>query len=270
MYNGIATRLTALVLLTGVVGMVGCASGPSWLSPPAPSQRIEKVRVDYNQGEYYQAMVEAQRAAGSNDQAVRDEANYLAGLCAHQLGDLVRAEQFLQLSSGSGERLLSGQSQAELALIYQQQGRHRAASEQFLASAVKLPQIDRANAFYYAAVNQQKLGYWTQARTNLFLARKLSLDDTLRQMADDQLSVTGYTLQLGAFASESNAQQYAQSQSSQLIAARVGAPRITGADNEGQRLHLVQVGRFTTFESAAAARQKIQAGQAIVVPLAQP
>ena len=60
-----------------------------------------------------------------------------------------------------------------------------------LLSGAKLQEgEDRAQAYLYAGIAQQKIGYWPQARTSLLLARKSTRDPGVVQRIDQQLAVT--------------------------------------------------------------------------------
>ena len=264
MRTPIVSACCHLVLLAGSIGIGGCQA----LSPPPPSARIERARTAYNSSNYRKAYREAMMATGNHDGAVRDEGTYLAGMSAYKMGQIASAERHLRTAAHSGEPLLSGQSQAQLGLIYSKQNRYGAASEPLLGAARKLHGQDRANAYYYAGIAQQNLGRWAQARTSLTLARNASKDPTFQQNATDKLAVTGYTIQFGAFGSETNAQRQAKQITSRLRPARAGLVRIKPSDNAGSStLYVVHVGQYTTFESALATRNRIGANEAIVVPL---
>lgn len=236
-------------------------------APPA-GQRLDAARAAYAGGDYAVAFREAELAANASTPAIREEAAYLAGMSAHRRHDLVNAERYLKIAAASDDARLSGQALAELGLIYAGLNWHQQAARHLLAAAAKLEGQDRANAYFHAAVAQQKMGQWAQARTHLILARNYSTDEALRTQAIEQLKVTGYTLQLGAFASPSNAQKEAQRRAAALTSTPSTQPRITTVfDARHGQLYLVQVGQFTTFDSAVQARTRIGVPDAVVVPL---
>lgn len=267
------SMVSACVLVVLLGTWTGCENTKQGMNeavnPTPPSQRIEIARTAYNSGNYRKALIEAERAQGNNTPAVRDEAYYLAGMSAHQLGQRDLAAEHLERATKSKDQLLAGQAWAELGLIFQEQGRYADAAAALLKAAPVLPGEDKSNALYYAAINQQKLGHWTQARTNLMLAAKTAATDTQRVRAQEQMKVTGYTLQVGAFGNEINAQKEAEKIASNAIEARLGAPRIVPSQRAGaENLHLVHVGQFTTYQTALLARTRLGIPEAIVVPLA--
>jgi tetratricopeptide (TPR) repeat protein len=252
---------SATVVLLVVALLTGCTT------PPSAGRRLESARAAYSSGDYASAYVEAERAAGANTPSVRHEAAYIAGMSAHQRRDLVNAERFLKLAAQSSDPALAGQALAELGLIYGELGWHAQAARYLLAASSKLQGQDRVNAYFYAAVAQQKMGQWAQARTNLTLAQSQSQDPALKARAAEQLLVTGYTLQFGAFANQLNAEKEAQRRAIGLSKAKIGPARISAAlTADNRQLHLVQAGYFTTFDSAIQARNRIGI-EAVVVPL---
>ncbi len=255
--------LVLSVLAAGVVlGMLGCEA-------PAAA-RMQVVRAAYQDGDYARAYNEAVRLTHTTDPALRTEASYIAGLAAHRRGSHRVATQYLQAATRSADRQLAGDALAELGLIHAEQQRYALSARTLLAAAERLDGQDRANAYFYAGAAQQKLGRWDRARTSLSLARSHSTDPLFRQQVDEQLSVTGYTLQIGAFANQSNAQRATDSLAARARTVKLGVPRIVpSTDRQGQRLYLVQIGRFSTFAAALIARQRLGSNEPIIVPLAK-
>lgn len=249
-----------------LVGVILCLL--SACNAPASHQRLNAARSAYAGGSYAVAFREAELASHASSPAIKYEAAYLAGMSAYRQRDLVNAERFLKIAAQSPESALAGQALAELGLIYDGLGWYGQAARHLLAAASRLEGQDRANAYFYAAVAQQKLGQWSQARTHLILARNYSSDESLRARAVEQLQVTGYTLQFGAFASQLNAEREAQRRAAILAQHHLGTPRITSAISSSNRaLYLVQAGQFTTFDSAVQTRTRLGVHEAVVVPL---
>src|SRR5690606_2938087 len=112
------------------------------------------------------------------------------------------------------------------------------------------------------------LGRFAQARTSLSLARAASSDPAFQAQVNLELNTTGYTLQLGAFRESDNARNLAEDIAERTISLQLGAPRVIEAeDPTGGHLQLVQVGQFSTFASARAARDKLDRRDIIIVPL---
>ena len=100
------------------------------------------------------------------------------------------------------------------------------------------------------------------------LARRSTRNSGLIQQVDQQLAVTGYTIQVGAFTSRANADKAAKTYAVKAASARVGVVKVTVALRAGGRsVNLVQVGRFATFNAASEARSRLGDSGAVVVPL---
>ncbi len=249
--------------LVGVVLLVGgCAGSPT-------PDRFAGMYQAYERGAYDQAYDEAVRLERAATGYQRDQAVYMAGLAAQRLGRRQDALFYLQEAARSDDRKLAGDATASLGLLYAEMGQYALSARMLLDAAQMLEGQDRANAFFYAAISQQKLGRQAQARTNLWLAHGASRDSDFRRRVLDQLTVTGYTLQVGAFHNRENAQRAAEQLAQRTTEFRLSAPRlIDGTDSSGQRTTFVQVGNFSTFESARRARERLGVTGAIIVPLA--
>lgn len=240
---------------------MGCQKQPR-------SQQLARANQAYQAGDYPAAYSQASRIARSINAQGQDAAAYVAGLSAEQMGKLYDAERYLQQAARSKDKALAADALASLGLVHHKMGRYAAAARELNQAAASLDGEQKAHAYFYAGIAQQKLDRWPQARTSLLLARKFTRNASLRSQIDDQLAVTGYTVQLGAYSDADNARQAAQSVAQQAVDARLGAPRmVPGTDRYGRPLTLVQVGRFASFQAAQTARQKLSHTQAIIVPL---
>lgn len=230
---------------------------------------LRDASVHYERGEYDQAYTAASTVAQRGEAWEYDEASLIAGLAARQRGDLANAEQYLRQAANSRDPAIAGDALASLGLLYAQQERYQASANALQQAAEFLEGQPRANAYFYAAVAQQKLGRWAQARTNLVLARSASGDAEFIEQVNDQLAVVGWTLQLGAFRDQDNAQATVEQLTAQTREAQIGTPRILETtDRDGNALAVVQVGQFTTFQSASRARDRLGVNSAIIIPLA--
>ncbi|MEM6333658.1 MAG: SPOR domain-containing protein [Planctomycetota bacterium] len=235
---------------------------------PADSGTLTDARLYYDAGNYPAALEKAGHAARAEDRALAESAAYIAGLSAARLDRPDLAAAYLADAAESEDPALAADASAELGLLERGRNRHAAAVPAFERAARGFTGDDRARALLYAAISQQRLGRWTQARTNLLAARAAVDDPALLDAIDKQLPVTGYTLQVGAYSDRTNAQTAA----SQLVdtARAVGLARPTlarGRSRTGQTLHLVQIGQFATFEAAVRARNRLDTPDAFVVPL---
>ncbi len=251
--------LTAAVLLAG-----GCAG-----TQPTRGQRLDSANAAYAAGDYATAYRHATQLIIASRGVDRDEANYLAGLCAQRMGNLAAAESHLQAVTSSTDRKLGADAYASLGLIHSSQGRYDLAARDLMRAAPYLQGQDQANAYFYAAIAQQKMGQWAQARTNLMLARAAG-DAAFKQQVDEQLAVTGYTIQVGAFQDAGNARKLADSIAARAASLRIGQARlVSSTDSRGVPVTLVHVGNFATFDAAQRARTALGDARSIIVPLSR-
>ncbi len=251
------------VYLLAAIGLVlgGCAydRGPS---------ATEVAQSAFQRGDYTRALTTSQRAAATAGGHDRDLSHYMAGISAYRLGNMATAERYLRVAAKSSDDSLSADAQSTLGLIYSQMGRYAEAANAFLRGADHQSGEDRAQAYFYGGIAQQKIGRWPQARTSLLLARKTTRDPALLSRVDQQLAVTGYTIQLGAFSSRANADKLAGKHALRASSAKAGSVFVTPSTrSNGQVMHLVQVGRYATFGAASAGRSKLGVGDAVIVPL---
>ena len=250
------------VLVTGAVLLAaGCAA-------TAPRGGADEPFDAYRRHDYAQAYRTGAAMASSGNAAQRDAGAFVAGLSAQKLGDHHNAERYLRRASASTDRGLAADALAQLGLVHAELSQYDLSAGALLEAAVILSGQDRANAYFYGAVAQQKLGRWSQARNNLYLARYASHDPDFHRRVSDQLGITGYTVQIGAYHVQDNAQRKAQQVAQRAIGQRLGAPRlVTGRDRYGRPLTYVQVGEFARFQSARQARKLLGDYSAIIVPL---
>jgi len=255
----------ALACLWGLSTLVGCQTIEEWRDPGQVSQATQA----YDQGDYAQAYRIGASVAQRGEVSQRDLAAYIAGLSARQLGDTSNATSYLKQASRSFDRDLAADASATLGTLLAEQGNFSDAARYLLRAAELYRGEDRARAYFHAAIAQQKLGRWPQARTNLILARGSSSDPAFWQQVSQQLNVTGYTIQTGAFRSADNAQNAAQDAAQRASVIGLAGPRMVSATNErGLSVTLVQVGEFATFSSAVRYRNEIGLTNAVIVPLA--
>lgn len=257
--RSVLTRIT--VVLT--VGLCGGCVGSS-------SARLNELYADYNSAQYNAAFHRAETLAQSGNRKTAQEAAYIAGLSAYRMGNLPAAARYLRLASASSDEALAGDALGALGLVYAQQGDYALACNTFGRAAKKLTGEDRANAYYQAAVCSQKLGQWSQARSYLMLARSATSNSSLQSQISQALGTTGFTLQVGFFSVQSNAETEAQRLARKAADAKLGYPRIVPAtDARGQAGYLVQVGQFSSYASAMTARDRFGEPLAMIVPLAR-
>lgn len=233
------TGLIRVMMMIGALGLIGCAGGPGG--------SLSDAGEAYRAGDYGAAYPAAEPLADARGRR-GEEAAYLAGLSAQQLGRPGEAARHLSRAAKSRDAQLAGNAGAALGLLLSEQNRYADAADALEDAAELLTGESRARAYYYLAVAQQKLGRTAAAGTSFTLARDATSDPDLRARIDRQRRTIGWTVQTGAFGEIDNARQAAQQ-----LAARVRGttPRIvTATDARGNTLHLVQIGSFTTHDSA--------------------
>ena len=246
----------------GVMALYGCES--------SGMDRIDMADRAYRKGDFTTAYREAQQAMRSSQGSLKSEAAYMAGISAYRLKDSSSAVHYLKQASSSNVSQLTGDSLAMLGVIYAEQGKYPESVQAQLQAVRYLSSgPDRANAYYYAAKAQQKMGQWSQAKANLRLARSASRDEAFRHYIGQELDVGAFTLQIGAFTDHTNAQRAAENLATRASTLKLDSPRLVPAkDAQRRELTLVQVGRFPTYADAESVRQQLRPLTAIVVSLA--
>lgn len=260
--------ISGMILAAAILGLLGgCASSPAASpSPTAARGRVSGYQAAYEQGDYQTAYHSAARAAGTPG-ADRDLAAFIAGLCAQKLNDLPAAQRYLRQAAASRDPLLAADALASLGMVHHAMNRFDEAARELTQAASRLTGQEQAKAYFFAGIAQQKLGRWAQARTSLLLARHAASDPHLIQMIDEKLAVTGFTIQLGAYSNLANAQRLANQVAATASHLRIGPVRLVPGPNQ---LTLVQVGQFSSFEAARAARDRLGQPSALIAPLAAP
>lgn len=198
----------------------------------------------YNAQQYTKAhhlAVSATRTAAGIE---REQAAYLAGLSAYQLGNLDEAELRLTVATRSSDKQTAASAKAMLGQVRLDQNRPHEAAALFDQAAQQLAGNDAAQARRYAAI----------ARNQPLHASGLS--GAGRGSVDSNL----YAIQVGAFSQWQRANEAASR--AERIANRLGlgpVDVISSTDAQGQPLYLVQFGRFASRD--AAIQMRTQLGQ---------
>ncbi|MEM7683111.1 MAG: SPOR domain-containing protein [Planctomycetota bacterium] len=262
-WRGTAARFLAPAGLVLALAMtaVGCASGP-------PGD-LEQAYALYAGGENQLAYDEARRVLRDPVQSHRaDEAAYVAGLSAQRLGKFDRAITYLDRASRARDRRTAFDAAVSLGSVYTDTQRYADAADAFHLASELSSGDEQARALFYAAVAEQKLGRWASARTTLLLVKAKAQDVSLRNQALEQLSVTGYTIQAGAYRDRTNASQAAERLAVRAAELNLDGPRlIDGRAPNGASVTLVQVGEFGTLEHAEQNARRL-GEPAVVVKLA--
>lgn len=272
-----APRMTPLLLaLPVLVGVVGCTDSTlkqTYLEDTyvdrAPTGTVDDATAAYQYGDHATAYAIAKPIAGDYINPRHEEAAYIAGLSAYAMGRLGEASQLLNKAKASDDPALAADAAGQLGLVYSAQGRYPEAQDTLLWAAERLQGESKAQAFYYAGIAQQKRGQWSQARATLYNALRHTTDPATEAQVREQLATTGWTLQVGAFTQLAAANTAAQNVNDPATRLGLGQPRLVAStDAQGRPLTLVQVGTFTSYQSAARFRDNL--GTAVIIkPIAQ-
>ena len=261
-----------------VFALSGCGSN-------SKAGNMNQALADYNAQRFNQAH---QQAVASQERATkpgeREDAAYLAGLAAYQMGQTDEAERRLLVASRASNPETSAKAKAMLGQIRLDQRRPREAAIYFTEAAPNLSGDDANKAAYNASVAYQQAGNQVQSKEWLTrsggtptiaaalpssASRPVASNNSPRTARPTVASnsATGFTLQVGAFKEKSRAQQAAAD--AQKLSKRDGLGSvkiISRRDERGSMLYVVQFGWFPTRESAAAARSKLGRLEYIVAP----
>ncbi len=269
----IVTRLTStttyLTLLIALSLFTGCESGgrTSTPSPASSNSPLAQANADYQAGHYssaYQSATNAYNEHHTNSQ-IHKQAGYLAGLSAYQLRKYDDAQKYLRPLRVDTNPNIAGNASATLGLIARENNRPAEAVILFKNAYRKLSDQDQAEAAYQAGLAYRKLGQTAQARQQFLLARAASHDSKFRSQVDQYIQDTGWTVQLGAFTSITNAQKRLAEYDTMPARRSLGSAHILQQSNTtaGTTLYLVRVGNFMDYNLAAQARSKIT-GPAVI------
>jgi len=258
------TRWMAASITALGIGMmlVGCESAKT---------ALDQSREYYNAGQYQEAYDTSRGIADNPSRPTpeREQGGYMAGISAVKLRRLDDARPYLEIAAGSKDKSLAGDAEAQLGLLYALNEKWDLSSQHLLTAANMLEGQEKANAYFHAGIAEQRAGRWPQARTDFSLAKSLSVDEGFRAKVDEQLRMTGYALQIGAFTQEDNARKAADRVAAMPGTAKYGKPRVVPAKDPetGGMLFLVQLGQFGSFPTAEAAREDLDMKSVLIAPL---
>ncbi|MEM9415877.1 MAG: SPOR domain-containing protein [Planctomycetota bacterium] len=265
-----------LLVIPALLALTGCTDSTlkqTYLEDTyvdrAPTGTMDAANNAYQAGDYSTAYTIARPIADDYLNPRHLEAAYVAGLSAHQLGDLRNAGWLLRKAMTTQDLSLKADAAAQLGLVYSAQGRYAEAERSLLWAAEQLSGESKAQAFYYAGIAQQKQGQWSQARATLYNALRHTSNPATQRQVNDQIATAGWTLQVGAFTQRSFADDAAQRVADDATRMGLGAPRLVESrDADGRPLTLVQVGTFMSYQSAARFRDNL--GTAVIIkPITQ-
>ncbi len=253
----------ALVLAAVVIGLSGCGGGGG-----AKAGGMKQAVDDYNARRYSEAKQQAVAIQDQSESGNREDAAYLAGLSAYQLGDVNEAERRLLTAAKSNNPETAAKAKAMLGQIRMDQRRPRDAAGYFADAHPDLAGDDAKKCAYNAAVAYQQAGDATAARRWAVESGQrvgaASVSGNRNAVASGA-GKASFTLQVGAFREEARARQAAEEAEKLASREGLGAVRtLVRKDGKGETTYLVQFGSFATRAAAAAARTKIGKLQYIV------
>ncbi|QQE10250.1 SPOR domain-containing protein [Planctomycetota bacterium] len=266
--NRLIRHSLPLLMLTTAILFTGCIAVPE--TDNATPLTIKQMNNAYEAKQFQQAYKHALVLMKDHDPDYRALAYYTAAKCNMKLNNNPQALTFMtQASQSAKDKLLLADSYAELGIIYGRMNKNAEAAANYLKAAKTYPQgKERANAYYYAGISQQKMGQLAEAKKSFFLARSSNANMQLLQQINSRISVNGYTIQIGAYSSKVNAIKAAQEVSLRSMTMNHGKPKIAEiADKDNKTVYRVQIGSFSSYKSANYAKRLLGVSDAIVVPL---
>src|SRR5262245_42268725 len=123
-------RIAPLSLIV-FIALTGCGSKEK-------TGDMKTAVADFNNGRYTQSRDAATQAMGKSSGSAKDDAAYLAGLSAYQLGDTDEAERRWVVSANSSNEETAANSKAMLGQLRLDQNRPREAAELLSDAATHL------------------------------------------------------------------------------------------------------------------------------------
>lgn len=220
----------------------------------------------YQQGQYAEALRQAEQSAQTSKPPASDRAALIAGMSAYELKKHSEAERWLRPLAYNSDPAIAGRASATLGLVQVARDRYSSAAIDFTSASRRLEGDEAARAHYFAGECYSILGRLDAARASYEQARSLARDPSLRGRISSRLTGGSYTLQLGAFSNRANADRALATGTARASQAGLPAPTIVATpDVTGRTIYLVQVGRFGTKEEAAAARTRLGTESVVVM-----
>lgn len=256
-------RFSGLCLAAGllIAAGVGCeAQGP----------KLDEAMSRYNAGDYHASYDLSRQAAQQSSGESQAKANYISGISAYRLGRDAEAIRYLAPLSTSTNAEIAANSSATLGLIHESRRQYDQAAAYYQQAIPKQQGEEQARTHYQLGMALQKLGRTAQAREHLSLAISRSSDAQFQAAVRQHLQTTGFTVQVGAYTQQVNADRRAQYIGPIATRLGLGGPRIVPTiTDRGERHFLVQVGAFSTWASAQKAREQMGMKDSTIVPLSQ-
>jgi len=256
----IAIIVTALLMTCPTLLVGGCDSAQ-------PTGSLADGVRNYEAQRYMLARQQARDALSRSRGPQRDEAAYLAGISAYQLGDTDDARRHLRLAARSSEAGIAGRAAAQLGLLDLDADHPLNAAMHFETAADKLDGVESRRAAQHAALAYQLAGDYDTAQQWMNRGSKGGPTVVAADRPPRSRGGSRYVLQHGAFRSRDRAEQVASELEALSNRHHLGPVQIVPQrDGRGMTLHLVQFGGFTSRAEAARARARLGKLEFIVVP----
>lgn len=220
-------------------------------------------------GESLRVATELQQ--GSEDQAQRQQAAYVAGLAAYQLNRFEDARGSFAIAAKSADASTAGRATAMLGAIAVEQRRWGDAERYYTAAASMLtgPEATRARdqareAREYAEGVRRESKEAPRPTPSPAPAR--GAGSGTAPPAASAPEKGNWTVVAGTFSSETAARQRATVLAAEAKRLNLGVPRVVSSNAGGKRLWIVELGSFDTRAKAEAARKKAPVPDAAVAP----
>jgi len=236
-------RLLSIALLSATAFiMIGCESGQK------TGGGLDLAIKEFERQEYEQSREQATRAMRASRGVARDEAAYIAGLSAFELGMIDEAERRFMAAARSSDTQVAANASAMLGQIRLDQARYEDAIEYFETAAPDLRGEDARQA-------RQLAGLARRMVAGDPLARREFRIETAHAVA---MPDSGFALQVGAFRDRSRASRSAEEARRLVDRNGMGPVQIVPTtDRRGRTLYLVRIGHFETRHAATKARQRL-------------
>lgn len=260
-----ALRTGRLMMLVAVMVVAGCESVPKTTGTSGKaSGGVGDAMAAYQSHQYERAYTLAAAQASRTSGAARDQANFIAGMSAYQLGREAPTLSHLGPLTSNRNANIAGPANATIGLVNVRRAQYDRAIGYFQSAVKKLHGEDLAQAYFHLGSTEQKLGRWASARSHMSLAISNSHDATFRQAVRQRMTADAFTLQFGAYSTQHNAADRARALASELRSAGLGAPAIISASANGKTLYLVQSGEYASYDTALAARRRLSRTDVII------
>jgi cell division septation protein DedD len=231
-----------LLPLIAIILLVGCESGQK------TGTGLKLATQDYERQQYEQSRERATAVMRSGRVVEREQAAYIAGLSAFELGMIDEAERRFMTAARSSDAEVAAKAKAMLGQIRLNQGRHTDAANLFDEASSGLAAVDARQARTLAG----------QARRAAAGDRAMSGEFRIETTHTVATPDSGFALQVGAFHEQVRANRAADE--ARQLADRNGIGPVTivpSTDQRGRTLYLVRIGHFETRRAAAEARQRL-------------